>query len=128
MESKGITRIRFQLALSSAEIQWRLFAPISVVILILFAFIFGDVAPRQNKYSNLLSSIIIYFLYSNLVIISVNQIQKESYIFSFIGSWWVHIIAAILCYTLYIMKKRQIKIHSNLVKIFKKYTKKYTKK
>ncbi len=111
-------------ALSSAEIQWRLFAPISVVILILFAFIFGDVAPRQNKYSNLLSSIIIYFLYSNLVIISVNQIQKESYIFSFIGSWWVHIIAAILCYTLYIMKKRQIKMHSNLVKIFKKYTKK----
>ena len=111
-------------ALSSAEIQWRLFAPISVVILILFAFIFGDVAPRQNKYSNLLSSIVIYFLYSNLVIVSVNQIQKESYIFSFIGSWWVHIIAAILCYTLYIMKKRQIKIHSNLVKIFKKYTKK----
>ena len=41
-------------AQSSAEIQWRLFAPISVIILILFAFIFGDVPPRKNKYSNLL--------------------------------------------------------------------------
>ena len=111
-------------ALSSAEIQWRLFAPISVVILILFAFIFGDVAPRQNKYSNLLSSIVIYFLYSNLVIVSVNQIQKESYIFSLIGSWWVHIVAAILCYTLYITKKRQIKLYPNFVKTFKKYMKK----
>ena len=111
-------------ALSSAEIQWRLFAPISVIILILFAFIFGDVAPRQNKYSNLLSSIVIYFLYSNLVIISVNQIQKESYIFSLIGSWWVHIVAAVLCYTLYITKKRQIKLYPNFVKIFKNHVKK----
>ena len=43
-------------ALSSAEIQWRLFAPLSTLILILFAFVLGDVAPRQNKYSNLLFS------------------------------------------------------------------------
>ena len=108
-------------ALSSAEIQWRLFAPISVVILIFFAFVFGDVAPRQNKYSNLLSSIIIYFLYSNLVIISVNQIQKESYLFSFIGSWWVHIFAAILCYGLYSLKKKQINLYVYAVQKLKNY-------
>ncbi len=110
-------------ALSSAEIQWRLFAPISVVILILFAFIFGDVAPRQNKYSNLLSSIVIYFLYSNLVIVSVNQIQKESYLFTFIGSWWVHITAAILCYSLYMIKKRQINLFSKFTGMLKSYLK-----
>ena len=110
-------------ALSSAEIQWRLFAPISVVILILFAFIFGDVAPRQNKYSNLLSSIIIYFLYSNLVIISINQIQKESYLFSFIGSWWVHILAATLCYGLYSLKKNQINLYVYAVKKLQKLQK-----
>ena len=110
-------------ALSSAEIQWRLFAPISAVILILFAFIFGDVAPRQNKYSNLLSAIIIYFLYSNLVIISVNQIQKESYLFSLIGTWWVHLLAAITCYLIYIMKKNQIDGYRYLIKTYKYFKK-----
>jgi lipopolysaccharide export system permease protein len=106
-------------ALSAAEIQWRLFAPISVVILILFAFVFGDVAPRQNKYSNLLSAIIIYFLYSNLVIVSVNQVQKESYIFSLIGTWWVHILAILTCYLIYLMKKKQINGYKFFMNLFK---------
>ena len=105
---------------SNAEIQWRLFAPLSVVILILFAFVFGDVAPRQNKYSNLLSAIIIYFLYSNLVIVSVNQIQKESLIFSIIGTWWVHFIALLLCYTIYKLKKYQIKNPKEILMLVKK--------
>lgn len=106
-------------ALSTAEIQWRLFAPISVVILILFAFVFGDVAPRQNKYSNLLSAIIIYFLYSNLAIVSVNQVQKESYIFALIGTWWVHILAILTCYLIYLMKKKQINGYKFFMNLFK---------
>jgi len=101
-------------ALSSAEIQWRLFAPISVIILILFAFIFGDVPPRKNKYSNLLLGIIVYFVYSNLVIISVNQIQKESLLFLFIGTWWVHILAALTCYILYTVRKNQLNNYKDL--------------
>ena len=95
-------------SLASAEIQWRLFAPFSVIVLILFAFIFGDVAPRQNKYSNILYAIIVYFLYSNLVIVSVNGIQKESVYFTIFGTWWVHILAIFICYTLYLNKRNQI--------------------
>ena len=102
-------------AQSSAEIQWRLFAPISVIILILFAFIFGDVPPRKNKYSNLLLGIIVYFIYSNLVIISVNQIQKGSILFLFIGTWWVHISAALICYILYIVKKNQLNNYTDFL-------------
>ena len=94
--------------LASAEIQWRLFAPLSVIVLILFAFIFGDVAPRQNKYSNILYAIIVYFLYSNLIIVSVNGIQKESFYFTIFGTWWVHILALFICYTLYLNKRDQI--------------------
>ena len=112
-------------ALSSAEIQWRLFAPISVIILILFAFIFGDVPPRKNKYSNLLLGIIVYFIYSNLVIVSVNQIQKESLLFLFIGTWWVHISAALTCYILYIMKKRQLNNYKDFLIFIKYLTKKF---
>ena len=112
-------------ALSSAEIQWRLFAPISVIILILFAFIFGDVTPRKNKYSNLLLGIIVYFIYSNLAIVSVNQIQKESVLFLFIGTWWVHISAALTCYILYIMKKRQLNNYKDFLIFIKYLTKKF---
>ena len=101
-------------ALSSAEMQWRLFAPLSTIILILFAFILGDVAPRQNKYSNLLFAIIIYFIYSNLAIISVNEVQKDSNLFSLIGAWWVHILALLACYIIYIIKKLQINSYKNL--------------
>lgn len=101
-------------ALSSAELQWRLFAPLSTIVLILFAFVLGDVAPRQNKYSNLLFAIIIYFIYSNLAIISINEIQKNSNLFSFVGTWWVHILALLSCYLIYIIKKLQIYNYSNL--------------
>lgn len=104
---------------SNAEIQWRLFAPISVIVLIMFAFIFGDVAPRQNKYSNLLYAIIIYFIYSNLTIVSVSQIQKDALLFSYVGTWWVHIVALILCYVLYIFKKFQIKNYRDFLILIK---------
>ena len=108
-------------ALSSAEIQWRLFAPLSTLILILFAFVLGDVAPRQNKYSNLLFAIIIYFIYSNLAIVSVNEVQKNSNLFSFVGTWWVHILALLSCYLIYIIKKLQIKSYNNLKFYIKNY-------
>ena len=108
-------------ALSSAEIQWRLFAPLSTLILILFAFVLGDVAPRQNKYSNLLFAIIVYFIYSNLAIVSVNEVQKNSNLFSFVGTWWVHILALLSCYLIYIIKKLQIKSYSNLKFYIKNY-------
>ena len=104
---------------SNAEIQWRLFGPISVIVLIMFAFIFGDVAPRQNKYSNLLYAIIIYFIYSNLTIVSVSQIQKDALFFSYVGTWWVHIVALILCYVLYIFKKFQIKNYRDFLILIK---------
>ena len=107
-------------SLANAEIQWRLFAPISVIVLILFAFVFGDVAPRQNKYSNLLSAIIVYFIYSNLVIVSVNQIQRDTLLFSIIGAWWVHILAFAVCYLLYIRNKLQINNYKNLIILIKK--------
>ena len=65
-------------AYSNAEIQWRFFAPLSSLVLILFAFVLSDVAPRQNKYSNLLFAIIIYFIYSNLAIVSFNSFSSSS--------------------------------------------------
>ena len=108
-------------AYSNAEIQWRFFAPLSSLVLILFAFVLSDVAPRQNKYSNLLFAIIIYFIYSNLAIVSVNEVQKNSNIFSFIGTWWVHLFAILSCFSIYFVKKYQIRSYSNLKFFIKNY-------
>ena len=102
-------------ALASAEIQWRLFAPISVIILVLFAFVLGDVAPRQNKYSNILYAIIIYFIYSNLIIVSINGIQKNTLFFSIFGTWWVHALAILICLILFKNNKNQI-LNFNYIK------------
>lgn len=112
------------LALSNAEIQWRLFSPLSVIVLILFAFIFSDIKPRQNRYSNILAAIIIYFLYSNLVILSVNQIQKNAYLFHYIGTWWVHILAILSCYLIYILKRKHLTQFNDIKIILKSIYKK----
>ncbi len=100
---------------ADAEIQWRLFAPISIIILILFAFELGKMKPRQSKYSNLIYAILIYFVYSNFVILSVNGIKNETILFSYIGTWWVHIFAGISFYLVF-KKREYIESYIYLVK------------
>ena len=92
-----------------------LFVPKSVIILVLFAFVLGDVAPRQNKYSNILYAIIIYFIYSNLIIVSINGIQKNTLFFSIFGTWWVHAFAILICLILFKNNKNQI-LNFNYIK------------
>ena len=75
-----------------AEIEWRFFAPLSLIFLVLLASKLGEMKPRQNKYSNIILTVLIYFLYSNLTILSVNQIKQDSNLFLNIGTYWVHLL------------------------------------
>ena len=85
------------------------------ILIVLFAFVLGDVAPRQNKYSNILYAIIIYFIYSNLIIVSINGIQKNTLFFSIFGTWWVHAFAILICLILFKNNKNQI-LNFNYIK------------
>ena len=75
-----------------AEIEWRFFCTTFIDLSVLLASKLGEMKPRQNKYSNIILTVLIYFLYSNLTILSVNQIKQDSNLFLNIGTYWVHLL------------------------------------
>ena len=72
------------------EIQWRLAAPISVIVLILLALPLSKSSPRQPRYASLLIALLSWVIYY----IALNLIQSQMSQGKFnltIGFWCVHI-------------------------------------
>ncbi|MES2998261.1 MAG: LPS export ABC transporter permease LptF [Pseudomonadota bacterium] len=87
-----------------SELQWRISAPISTVLLALLAIPLSRVNPRQGKYLHLLPAIIIYIIYLNLLLIGRNWIENEEISYR-LGLWWIHGVLVIIillawCYSL----------------------------
>jgi lipopolysaccharide export system permease protein len=74
-----------------AEMQWRLSAPISLLVLTLIAVPLSRTQPRQGRYSGLATAILIYVIYNNLLGASKVWLEKES-IPVWLGLWWVHLV------------------------------------
>ena len=53
-----------------AEFQWRISVPIAAVLLALLAFPLSVTSPRQGRFAGLAIAIVIYLIYSNLLIVS----------------------------------------------------------
>ncbi len=53
-----------------AELQWRLSIPIAAVLLVLLAFPLSVTNPRQGRFAKLGQAIVIYLIYSNLLILA----------------------------------------------------------
>ena len=53
-----------------AELQWRLSIPLAALLLILLAFPLSVVRPRQGRFAKLVLAIVIYLIYSNLMILA----------------------------------------------------------
>ncbi|NOQ49578.1 MAG: LPS export ABC transporter permease LptF, partial [Nitrosomonadaceae bacterium] len=53
-----------------AEFQWRISVPISAILLALLAFPLSIANPRQGRFAGLAVAIIIYLIYSNLLILA----------------------------------------------------------
>ena len=62
--------IRSGRAVDSAELQWRLSIPVAAVLLVLLAFPLSVVRPRQGRFAKLGLAIVIYLIYSNLLILA----------------------------------------------------------
>lgn len=86
-----------------AEWQWRLSAPISVLLMALLAVPLAHVRPRQGRYGKLVWGLVIYLLYSNLIGVGQNWIEKGR-LSPHIGLWWIH--AVVLSGTLMLLWKR----------------------
>lgn len=59
-----------------AEFQWRLSIPISAVLLVLLAFPLSVSSPRQGRFARLGLAIVIYLVYSNLLILAKSWVAE----------------------------------------------------
>ncbi len=79
----------------SAELQWRISQPISLLLLGMLAVPLARTLPRQGKYTKLAMGIAVYFLYGNAVGLMQNFIERGQ-ISTTIGVWPVHIAMALV--------------------------------
>jgi len=87
-----------------AELQARLAAPLSVLLLALLAVPLSHLKPREGRYGKLVLGILAYLVYANLISLGQSWIGK-GLIPAGVGLWWVH--GAVLSATLWLMARRQ---------------------
>lgn len=82
-------------AADQAELQWRLSAPVSVLILSLLAVPLARTNPRQGRYGKLAIGIATYIVYANLLGAAQVWIEQQR-IPAVLGMWPVHLGIALL--------------------------------
>lgn len=75
--------------MASAELQWRMAMPISVIVLTFFAVPLSEVKPRKGKFSHLFPAIVIYITYTDLLFLGRAWIESGK-LPAEIGMWWIH--------------------------------------
>ncbi len=78
-----------------AELQWRLSAPLSVLILTLIAVPLSHVNPRQGRYAKLIVGVLLYVIYSNLLGLAQTW-TEHGLVPLFVGLWWVHVLFVVI--------------------------------
>ncbi|MCB1874956.1 MAG: LPS export ABC transporter permease LptF [Chromatiales bacterium] len=76
---------------AKAELQSRLSAPVSTLLLALLAVPLSRTDPREGRYGRLLVALLVYILYTNLIGISESW-MKDGKVPLWLGAWWVHAI------------------------------------
>lgn len=76
---------------NKAELQWRIAAPLSVLILTVLAVPLSRSAPRQGRYGGLAAGILIYIIYVDVLAAAKIWVEREQ-IPAYIGLWWVHLL------------------------------------
>jgi lipopolysaccharide export system permease protein len=78
-----------------AELQWRLAAPISVLVLVMLALPLAKSSPREPRYARLLIALLAWVIYYNLMAIGRARISQGLWD-PRIGFWWVEIPTALV--------------------------------
>lgn len=74
-----------------AEFQWRISQVLMMIVLALLAVPLSKSTPRQGRYGKMALAILIYIVYSNLLVVSMDWLKKGDIPPSF-GMWWVHLL------------------------------------
>ena len=75
----------------TAELQWRISQILMMIILALLAAPLSKSTPRQGRYAKMAIAVLIYIIYSNLLVVAMNWVKKDL-INPYIGMWWVHVL------------------------------------
>jgi len=78
-----------------SELQKRLSIPIALIMFAILAVPISRVSPRAGMYGNLLTTLLIYIVYENLMSLSHSWIVKGQ-VSAWIGVWWVHLFVLIV--------------------------------
>ena len=78
-----------------AELQWRLSAPLNLLVLVLLAVPLSRSSPRQGRYSGVFAGVLLYVIYVNLLAASRIWLDRGD-IPAAAGLWWVHGLFALL--------------------------------
>ena len=73
-----------------AELQWRLAAPLSVLVLVMLALPLAKSSPREPRYARLLIALLAWLIYYNCLALGRTWISQGRYS-PLIGFWWVQI-------------------------------------
>lgn len=83
-----------------AELQWRLSLPLSVILLAALAVPLSHTTPRQGQYAKILSGVLIYLIYNNLLNVAKKWVERGD-VPPIIGVWWVHLILLFIIVALF---------------------------
>ncbi len=75
----------------TAELQWRISQILMMIILALLAAPLSKSTPRQGRYAKMAIAVLIYIIYSNLLVVAMNWVKK-GLVNPYIGMWWVHVL------------------------------------
>ena len=85
---------------ATAELQWRLSVPISVLVLAFLAVPLARSEPRQGRYGRLAVGVLVYIIYFNLLGAARAWVEQER-VPALLGLWWVHGLILLLGLTLF---------------------------
>lgn len=78
-----------------AEFQWRLAAPLSVLVLVVLALPLSRSSPREPRYTRLLLALLAWFIYYNCLALGRTWISQGRYP-PLVGFWWVQVPTVVI--------------------------------
>ncbi len=82
--------LRLRSPAATAELHWRIGAPLATVLLGLLALPMARQAPRAARYGRLLVALLIYLVYLNFLLIGRSGLES-GWVPALLGLWWVHL-------------------------------------
>lgn len=76
---------------ATAELQWRISAPLMLLILAFIAVPLSRTRPREGRYGRVIAGVLIYVAYSNVLGIARLAVERGQ-VPAWIGIWWVHLV------------------------------------